>query len=357
MVKTNRRKYASAAKKAFQYGRNAINVLATAKRARKYVRKMATKTGKSKSAPKRSLRGTGTQIARGPGSSSFNKISYKKQKTTAAVKLIGNQSTHETIVTGWSVAADGLQDAVDSPQWMFDTTQLGILFNAAARFYDSLGGVYTEQVYNTTSSRSKKLWLDSQQQEYRWVNQAPSACELEFYILMCKATDNITTGPAPMWENGIDTIAMGTTTNKTVPYCQPYVSKLFTKSYKTVFKKKVILLPGAIHTHTFKFNINRMIDTEYAYDNWRIRGITYVMMYVTRGMPADTSATKAVGDITLTGTKVLLVQRNLCKTRLISAFPRNYTQSSTLDITNTNIYVPGEGGDQPVDAELDAEFA
>lgn len=300
---------------------------------------------------------TNTTVARGPGSSSFNKVSYKKQKTGQFVKLIGNVSTYDDVETGYSIAADGLQNVTDSPQWMFDTPQIGALFNAAARFYDSLAGVYTEQAYNTTTSRSKKLWLDSQQQEYRWVNQAPSACELEFYILMCKATDNISTGPATQWENGLDTIAMGTTTNNTVPYCQPYVSKIFTKSYKTVFKKKVILMPGAIHTHKFKFNCGRMIDTAYAYDNQRIKGITYVMMYVTRGVPADTSKTKSVGDITLTQTKVLLVQRSCSKVRLISAFPRNYVQTSNLDVTNTAIYVPGVGGDEPVDAELDAEFA
>lgn len=298
-----------------------------------------------------------TTVSTGPGSSSFNKITYKKQKLSKVAKFIGNQSTVDRVDTGYSIAADGLQNCANFPAGIIHKSDIATAFANAARWYDSTAGTYNTQVYSTTTSSSKKLWIDSVQTELRWVNQAPSSCEIEFYIVASKVTSPTLTGPKVAWETGIDAQGMGTGMTQDQPYAQPFTSKTFTTAWRVVFKKKVILTPGAMHTHTFKFNVNRMIDTAYAVDYELIRGISYWGLWISRGVPADTSATKAMGDITLTGTKVIVVQRTIMKSRMISAFPKTYLQSSALDTTNTSIYVPGLGGDAPIDAEADAEFA
>lgn len=344
-------------KRRHRVGTYARLAVAGIKHVRQAVRSYRKAKPRRTSAPKnrRLLKTSGGQ---GSSNASNLVVRYKPMKVTGYMKAIGNVATYMELKK-WAVFSTQSLQHANTVDYIANSTELKLVYNAAARFYNTTGSAYVTQSATTTSSLSKKFLLKSVHSQITITNQSPSNAHVELLVLQSRSSNVGGDSPETRWNSGLSGDAVGQSSmNHDTPFAVPTTSKIFNLYWRIIKKVKLVMVPGQDHMHSFNFVPNRILDTSYINEFGEIKGITHAFMIITRGTPADDtlSATTAT-KIGLTATKIIGTVKNTYKTVLIDSFPRNTTFTSDLDTDATSMYVENEVQAGPVNAILNSNFA
>lgn len=136
---------------------------------------------------------------------------------------------------------------------------------------------------------SRKMYLGTIGHNIQFSNAGNTTLDFDIYILIDKTTSATATAPGTVWDNAIAAESSNATAPaeaKTDLWVRPTMHKSFNIHYWTR-RLHCSLTPGENCRLDFRFNVNRLLDTQYFNDFQSIRGISHHIMVVTRGSLAD----------------------------------------------------------------------
>lgn len=193
-------------------------------------------------------------------------------------------------------------------------------------------------------------------------NQSLTACEFDIYDLVYKKDCSLITGyyPQDLWTNGINAISVNGVNGITQPYCVPTTSREFNDKIQICKVTKVELGPGRGHEHVWNYISNKLIDTMDTELDPIKGGLTGIQMVVARGQLGDTiEGNTSVGNVGLTGVKIIGLQRIKFTGRLVSSVSRQYQTNSTLTpiALTVPVFSENEFGIGPIVNDTAGSFA
>lgn len=327
--------------------------------------------------PKRTLN-VSKSMEMGETTTSRNKITYKRPKGLKGLTAIGGLGTFQTVRT-WGLSGGQSKQAITGyaaqpviPS-ILDGPEIKDIYKRLAKNSIDIGGINTG-VTDTMDEQGlgflggKKLYIKSVQHETRFSNHGASNCEVDFYMLMSKNSEQTALDPVTLWDEGVTTTqgsaaVGGSTNNPDFPYQKPTISKNFNMKFKIVHKQRIFMCPGADHVHNFSFNVNRVIDSSYPADYDTIKGITFIPFAVCRGTlgssfdSTDPDVSISLGNIGTTKSKIIGTVRQSVKAQIMNFWPKmTYTNHNLSDVTDGQLWVHNKILQGPVNGNSAVNF-
>lgn len=162
-------------------------------------------------------------------------------------------------------------------------------------------------------NKTTRYFIKSLSERYLLTNATNAPCELTIYDIVTRR-DSLY-NPQTCWADGLTNV-QGATINITrdTPACTPYMSPEFTKFFKVVRQKRVILSGGATHIHQKYVRRPIYIDMQcvYAFGTQNLvalRGKTMFTLIVVSGIAANDSTDKT--QIETSQAKINMVLRQV----------------------------------------------
>lgn len=240
--------------------------------------------------------------------------------------------------------------------------QAGVVSSTVGANITALYETLNNGVAMAARQDSNKLYFGTAMHEMEFSNAGNTTLEFDIYILIDKVTQPLATSPGAIWDAAIlaeanDVLAPGET--KTDLWTLPTSFKLFNINYWTK-KLRCSLTPGENCKLKFRFNLNRLLDTQYPVSFQAIRGITHHVMVVTRGTLGDSTQTLAVTAFgqTITPSKLIWVLKRTWSGSILSTLPRvNKQLANELPSLLATLYAQDEDSGLVENSMLAANYA
>jgi len=290
----------------------------------------------------------------GSGDSNSSVAYFHKKNIPKTVKIVSNPFISkgcDGLTCTSNIAVQGISNFATA----LNSNQISNAVQYANVFYAENAAVGPmENNHGTVAGyQSRKVFIQSYQEEFFFVNQGVTEVNFIMYDLVCKNSGAIV-DPGERWSTGLADQAMfGGGGLQTIPGAKPTESKLFNMAFWIKKKTVVNIAPGRTHKHVISNTVNKLLDTQYLNEYAQIRGLTTYLMTVQFGKVIDSSTALAANNITIAPTK-LICQRNWSLTvRGINDFPRGYRSVNNMGVLGIIRYTMNEGTDavsQVVDA-------
>jgi len=277
-------------------------------------------------------------------------IKYKASKLAKLTKALSQPGSLYDYKASGSISNQGTQGA-------------SLLTSMDAANYAELYEALNHGVILSPVVHSRKMYLGLQQTEIEFNNAGPTTCEFEVYFLLDKNTGALSS-PGALWDKAIIAQTLNGVApleDKTDLWNKPTTYKMFNIAYWTK-RARCHLTPGESCRWTMNFNPQRILDTEYMDDNAAIRGLTYHVMVVQRGVLCDGTKTKAVtiNSQTLAPTKLIWLIKRTSHGCILNDNARICKQrdgTTELPTAMGTVWHQDEDGGNIEDAQLDGNFA
>lgn len=291
----------------------------------------------------------GERIIRSPPNGiSHSFVSYGRGKYRKGLKAITPPMTVEGLATGGvtTAGATGVQ-AIGYLAATYNTTEITANLNYGLNYLNASASTTSSPSYQT-GQRSFKMGLDYAQYKSWFTNQEGQSLTLLIFDCVSKRDGPSSSyDPTTLWQTGLTSEVDGTgATNQTsAPGSMPTTSKTFNDYWKIAGLTKVELGPGRSHEHIFRHKLNRVFDTEIlaSIANY-VKGISCASFVVAYGVPTDSSATSAVGTVSLSPVKLIWVTQFRHVSRALSSTPRGVFSTNTLSAAITPHFVQEDSG-------------
>ena len=287
---------------------------------------------------------------------SYKSIIYKPSATTKIANNMKEVQRYSNVTGTGIVSTQGVQNSSGLIYAFDGATIYTTLVSQGLQFLNSAASA-ANSATPQSGQRNFKILLNNFTNIAHFTNQALESCEIEIYDLIAKVTKPTVNPPTDDWETGIDDAQSSGINTRSTPYSTPFSSKVFNQSWKCVKRTQIYLPEGGQHRHTFNFSPNMICDSEYFQKFNSVKGITYAMMVVCRGMPADSTAGTAVGTVTLTPSKVIVVNRFSYLFRMVDQHPSIVDQNSALSTAAANLYAVNDDSGGVVDTLVAGSYA
>lgn len=239
------------------------------------------------------------------------------------------------------------------------SNQITSVANDACLKYLNTANSASSSAMLQTNARDYKCFIEGASQTILFTNQAPTSVNFEIYDLVAKVTSDYK-DPAAVWEAGADNIeiAGGTFPKIQYPYAKPTISKAFNCAWKIKKVTKVELAAGRSHEHLHMSKINKIVDTEYAYQFGMLKDVTTVTMIVLRGGLGDNQNNRGPGTVGYTVSKLICAYKTAYKMRILQDTPRQLKLASYFTYPEpTSVFVQDEGSGAVTDTKVPTTYA
>lgn len=276
-------------------------------------------------------------------------ISYKKTQIAKLTQKLSQVGTVYDYTSSGVASGQGNQQA-------------GVVSSTVSANIQDLYTTINGTIVITPAQESRKMFFGTSMHEMQFNNAGNTTLDFDIYILIDKNTQPLASAPGTVWDNAIaaeafNAVAPGEA--KTDLWTFPTAHKLWNITYWTK-RLKCSLTPGENCRLKFRFNINRLLDTQYIEEFQSIRGITHHVMIVTRGSLGDGTQTLAVtaGQQTITPSKLIWVLKRTWTGSIVTSLPRvNRQLANELPSAVAALYQQDEDSGLVENSMLPANYA
>lgn len=284
-----------------------------------------------------------TYEARVGSKKSYAGLTYKRTKPSAYLKMLTQPAVTEDINQFQVMSNPGVSES--NKQVITNVLQFlnGSDFIAIqANMYQT--ALATSAQAPTAFDQSFKLGIDAYTCQFEFVNMVQTQIEVDIYEVISKVTKPSFTDPVTDWQTGLTAQEGANIVTTSLAFkSKPTLSKLFNINWKIIKKTSIVMSPGELHQHTFNFQVNRQIDTQYYQTYGQIRGISGSIFFVSRGSPVDSIRGLTSGNVQPGPVKISGWIKRLFKTRALALLPRNNKYTNNLSAAAlTNAYTINE---------------
>lgn len=232
------------------------------------------------------------------------------------------------------------------------TCDVRTVFDAAATAYNTTApALITQDPWSTANYASQKYFIKSINHKYRIANMNTTPIEVDLYFLMSKNTsvDNIQS-PQDDWITGLQDIkGNNPALTSTSLGIKPTASMQFNMNWKILKKEKLFMPGGKQQNVAWNIKYNRIVDTDYFKNFWKVKGYTHTIMAVYSGGVGDTANSFAAGTISTGKVKLDVISEITYNTRLLAFYPRSFNLQNSITAP-AQIWEAVEGSAAIVDA-------
>lgn len=211
----------------------------------------------------------------------------------------------------------------------------GQLVHLDMPFLQSCLNGYTTKAGIATLTKSQKVFLKDYTASITLTNNDLCQAEVTMYVLYPRRDTNA--DPVSQWSAG-DIDQGGSATTYNLINATPYSSNALCTQYRIGRTRKFYLSPGGVEVVTINAKLNKMWESA-LYAEAPItyaRGISFVTLFVARGVPYDTVA--AGNAVTTSGVKIDAVEHRTLNFVVPNIVGRSYVVSDNLPHAALNTY-------------------
>lgn len=269
-------------------------------------------------------------------STSFTKQIFKRKRFIIDLIKANTNSIYKFNETFNVSCTPGTQSSgnVSSPYWGLSAIT-GLVTQGLT--------VVTQPTLPTTKIQDFKILLKSVTANLVLTNEAPGACEIDIWDLICNCSTSSYATPTSQWVQGLVDEEGPATDTVNMLYSIPTMTKRFNLNWKVIKRTRLELGAGRSHRHTCYYRPNIIIDSQYANTFQMIKGVTRAIMVTVKGLPSDTSNTYTVGTVTTGRIKVVGIHDVKYDSCMISSQPKNINFQNTIGTSDVYEFNEGAG--------------
>lgn len=297
-------------------------------------------------------------------SASYVNVKYKKSKIYGIIKPLTGTLQYSGNYSGqWGTSQ--AQTTARQYSNILGTILTGTNYDSVIKaYYNNLpttNPFYQKWPDVTKGDTGVRPFFMNVTQKYEMLNQTEATTHVDIYTVMANTSTDYE-DPLTTWTSAIvydkGSGGGGTTPTLNFPQMRPQMFKQFNLRWKTIQHTSVELLPGIVHTHTFKYKPNRFIEYSHILDYPMIKGITYATFAVARGTPVDNvKGVQGVQTVSYAPVKIDYVVTENYTWKMLNIMPRNHYYTNAMgnlvyDETSALLHLYQQnqsGGAGPVD--------